>query len=101
MRTAEEIRELETSKKLEAALGEGYEVRYDLLESGMTYFYYNLNNGRRIHYKTALNTDMVPNLSVTKYVIPMELMQAIYIGYGPLIDRAIEGIDPYEGVRGR
>lgn len=100
MRTAKEIRELEISERLQAALGEEYEVRYDLLESGLTYFYYNLN-GRKIHYKTALNTDMVPHLSVTKYVIPRELREAIYSGYGPFIDRAIEGIDPYEEVRGR
>ena len=100
MRTAEEIRELETSQKLQAALGEEYEVRYDLLESGMTYFYYNLN-GRKVHYKTALNTDMVPHLNVVDYVIPSELRVAIYTGFAPFIDRAIEGIDPYEGVRGR
>ena len=101
MRTAEEIRELETSQKLQDALGEEYEVRYDLLESGMTYFYYNLDKGRSVLYKVALNTDMVPNLNVVDYVIPSELRVAIYTGFAPFIDRAIEGIDPYEGVRGR
>lgn len=63
------------AKVIEAYLGRGYEVVYDLGESGMTYFYYD-----GVRYKQVPNEEMSEEeIDVIKYEAPAELKYRFYL----------------------
>lgn len=60
--------EIKVANKLQAILGEGYEVRYDEHDSCLTRCYF---KGQL--YKTVANGDMAPSLNVYDFIAPAEL----------------------------
>jgi len=67
MRADKEIRECELARRMQEALGEGYVVRYDDCESGMTRFYYN-----GYMYKQIRDGEMTMN--ICEYRAPIEVL---------------------------
>lgn len=54
--------EIKWANKLQQILGNGYEIRYDACDSGMTYCYY---NGEI--YKRVQNSEMCGNVNACEY----------------------------------
>ena len=68
-------REAAMAMKLQAALGDGYKVHYDLCESGMTVVYY---MGNVIH--EVPNSAMSGSINVSDYTATQQMLMEYHFG---------------------